>query len=109
MKYYRTILIGVMVLFVMACNLPISSSTPPVPKSSTPTSTLTPAFPPSPTFTTVPAVTSTPSEPQLTPNTNAVNCRLGPDVVYRVPGCDQFRADRSHRRKERGWQLVVCS
>ena len=82
MKYYRTILIGVMVLFVVACNLPISSSTPPVPKSSTPTSTLTPAFPPSPTFTTVPAATSTPSEPQLTPNTNAVNCRLGPDVVY---------------------------
>jgi uncharacterized protein YraI len=43
---------------------------------------LTPAFPPSPTFTTVPAATSTPSEPQLTPNTNAVNCRLGPNVVY---------------------------
>jgi uncharacterized protein YraI len=82
MKSYRMILILVMVLFIVACNLPISLSTPPVPNSSSPTSTLTPAFPPSPTFTTVPAATSTPSEPQLTPNTNAVNCRLGPNVVY---------------------------
>jgi uncharacterized protein YraI len=82
MKNYRTILILVVVLFVTACNLPISSYTPPAPNNSSPTSTLTPAFPPSPTFTTVPAATSTPSEPQLTPNTNAVNCRLGPNVVY---------------------------
>ena len=82
MKSYRMILILVMVLFIVACNLPISLSTPPVPNSSSPTSTLTPAFPPSPTFTTVPAATSTPSEPQLTPNTNAVNCRSGPNVAY---------------------------
>jgi hypothetical protein len=78
MKKYRIVYLLVLVLLIIACNLPSTSpgQTPAV------TSTVTPAFPPSATFAPPATVTSTPTSPQLTPNTNAVNCRSGPDVLY---------------------------
>lgn len=84
MRIHRVMLLLLCALLAMACNFPlltISVQTPTA-ASGTPTSTMTPAFPPSPTPTPVPTVSATPSAPQLTPTSPAVNCRSGPDVVY---------------------------
>ncbi len=72
------------VLLVLACNLPLSAVT--VQNTgSNPSGASSPPPVVAPTDTTVPAtapVVPTPSTPQATPNTTAVNCRSGPDVGY---------------------------
>jgi len=84
MKDHRAILLLVCAMLMMACSFPLFGRTgqTPAPTSSLPTSTVTPAFPPSPTFTPIPPSSPTPSAPQLTPNATAVNCRSGPNVAY---------------------------
>jgi hypothetical protein len=83
MNNKRLTLLTLAVVLAMACNFPLfNAAATQAPAAGSLTSTITPAFPPSPTFTPGPTITSTPSEPQLTPNTTAVNCRSGPDVAY---------------------------
>jgi hypothetical protein len=81
MRSRRTILLLVCALWVTACNFTLFTSSTPTP-SSLPTRTLTPAPPLLPTFTPVPTLSPTPIASQLTPKSNTVNCRSGPDVAY---------------------------
>ena len=84
MKNYRAIPLLICILLIMACNFPLFAQTKPTPTStsSVPTSTSSPAIPPSPTWTPSPTLSPTPSAPQVTPKSNTVNCRSGPDVAY---------------------------
>jgi len=84
MKNYRAILLLVCALFIAACNFALFKPLPPTqtPINRLPTSTMTPAFPPSPTSTSVPTSSATPSAPQLMPASPAVNCRSGPSIAY---------------------------
>ena len=84
MKNYRVMLLLLCALFIMACSLPLFAPPVPTPKvaGNLPTSTFTPALPPTSTFTPSPTLSPTPSAPQLTPKSNIVNCRTGPNVAY---------------------------
>ena len=84
MKNYRVMLLLLCALFIMACSLPLFASPVPTPTKAgnLPTSTFTLALPPTLTFTPSPTLSPTPSAPQLTPKSNVVNCRVGPDVAY---------------------------
>ena len=82
MKNHRAILLLVCGLLILACNFPLFAPPKPTPTRNLPTSTSTPAIPPSPTLTPSPTLSPTPSAPQLTPKSNTVNCRSGPDVAY---------------------------
>jgi hypothetical protein len=81
MRNYRMIPLLVCALLIVACNVPLFTSSTPTP-SSLPTSTLTPALPPPSTFTPVPTPSPTPIASQLTPKSKTINCRSGPDVAY---------------------------
>jgi len=84
MKNHRAMLLTACILFILACSFPLFASSVPTPMAAGnfPTSTFTPALPPSLTFTPVPTLSPTPSASQLTPNSKTVNCRSGPDVAY---------------------------
>ncbi|MFZ1041416.1 MAG: hypothetical protein WCA79_21315 [Anaerolineales bacterium] len=81
MRSHRSILLLACALLIVACNFALFPSSKPTPFS-LPTRTLTPALPPPSTPTPVPTLSPTPIVSQLTPKSNAVNCRSGPDVAY---------------------------
>ncbi len=84
MRIHRLILLLMCALLIIACNVPfLAASKRPTPTVNLPTSTFTPALPPTLTVTPAPTLSPTPSAPQLTLNSPVVNCRTGPDVAYR--------------------------
>jgi len=83
MRIHRLILLLMCALLIIACNVPFfAPSGRPTPTANLPTSTFTPALPPTLTLTPAPTLSPTPSAPQLTLNSPVVNCRTGPDVAY---------------------------
>lgn len=89
MNAHRYIPLALVIMLALSCNFPLFSSTgqKPVPPGNPPTDTPAPGLPLPATDTSVPTLPTatlvpTPTVPQVTPISVAVNCRYGPDVGY---------------------------
>ncbi len=90
MKSRRLSLVLLATLLVLACNFPLFAQATQMPADNITANETASAIALAtyfPTFTPIPpaaTVTATPSVPQVTPNSTAVNCRSGPGTAYSV-------------------------
>jgi hypothetical protein len=117
MKTRTYIPVFMLILAMLACNMPSGESTPPAETESTATtipptqaqSTETPSATPLPTNTSLPTLTPTPLVPIAWPSDKSVNCRFGPGVDWLVVGALLVgqTATIQGRNADSSWWYVV--